>query len=202
MEGGINAWNGIVAEGRPEESLSFFASARSAGEYIALAWHLEEGTNLFYQRVGEMTAGDEAAALYQELSHAEEHHQALLDDLNFRVTGRRIDPGTLRSAAFVLPAGRYVEGGLLLEEAIRRAQGKKQIDIIEMAITLEANAFDRYLFMKGEVEDAPAKEVFTLLAAEERGHLERLASSRPPERGSRDPGITSPEPLYRRSKSS
>jgi hypothetical protein len=37
MEGGINAWNGVVAEGLPEQGLRFFASARSAEEYIALA---------------------------------------------------------------------------------------------------------------------------------------------------------------------
>lgn len=95
MEGGINAWNGVVAEGLPEQSLSFFASARSAEEYIALAWLLEDGTNMFYRKVGEMAAGREAAAVFEELAVAEEHHKALLDDLFFRFSQKRIDPDVL-----------------------------------------------------------------------------------------------------------
>lgn len=175
MEGGINAWNGVVAEGMPEQSLSFFAAARSAEEYIALAWLLEDGTNMFYRNVGEMPAGREASELFQELATAEEHHKTLLDDLNFRFSGKRIDPNSRRAAAFGLQAEHYIEGGLRLDEAIHRAQGRKTADILEMSITLEANAFDRYLFMKQEITDARVKEVFTVLSNEEKRHLERLS---------------------------
>ncbi len=180
MEGGINAWNGVVAEGLPGQSLSFFASARSAEEYIALAWLLEDGTNVFYRSIGEMPAGREAAALFQELSVAEEHHKALLDDLSFRFSQKRIDPDSLRLTISGLESGRYIEGGLSLEEAIHRAEGRKTADILEMSITLEANAFDRYLFMRQEMTDARVKEVFTVLSNEEKtppGKTLRIFSS-------------------------
>jgi rubrerythrin len=175
MEGGINAWNGAVAEGLPEQGLSFFATARSAEEYIALAWLLEDGTNMFYRRVSEMSAEHEAAALFEELSVAEEHHKALLDGLSFRFSRTRIDPDSRRSAAFGLQAEHYIEGGLRLDEAIHQARGRKAAGILEMSITLEANAFDRYLFMRQEVRDARVKEVFTVLSNEEKRHLERLS---------------------------
>ncbi len=175
MGGGINAWNGVVAEGMPGQSLSFFAPARSAGEYVALAWLLEDGTNLFYRSLGEMAAEPEAAALFHELAAAEEHHKALLDDLSFKFSQKRIDPDSLRSTISGLDPGRHIEGGLGLQEAIHRAEGRKTADILEMSITLEANAFDRYLFMRQEMTDVRVKEVFTVLSNEEKHHLERLA---------------------------
>jgi sulfur-carrier protein adenylyltransferase/sulfurtransferase len=125
--------------------------------------------------MGEMPVGREAAALFQELSAAEEHHKALLDDLSFRFSQKRIDPDSLRSARPGLSAERYIEGGLRLDEAIRRAQGMETAAILEMSITLEANAFDRYLFMKQEITDARVNEVFTVLSNEEKRHLERLS---------------------------
>ena len=175
MEGGINAWNGVVAAGLPEAGLSFFASARSPKEYIALAWFLEEGMKMFYRSVGEMLDERGAVELFQELSIAEEHHQAALSDLHFRFSGKRVDPDFLRSAAPDLQAERYIEGGLRLEEAILWAEGKQMADILDMSITLEANAYDRYLFMKQEIKDARAKEVFNVLSNEEKHHLERLS---------------------------
>lgn len=48
-------------------------------------------------------------------------------------------------------------------------------DILDMSITLEANAYDRYLFMKQEIKDAQAKEVFNVLSNEEKHHMERLS---------------------------
>ena len=176
MEGGINAWNGVVAEGMPEESLAFFASARSAGEYVALAWLLEDGTNLFYRSLGEMAAEPEAAALFQELAAAEEHHKALLDELHLRLARTPLDPGALRVAISGPESRRYIEGGISLGEAIHRAEGRKTADILEMSMTLEANAFDRYLFMRQETADPGVKAAFTTLSNEEKRHLERLAA--------------------------
>ena len=135
----------------------------------------EEGMKIFYRSVGEMLNEGGAVELFQELSIAEEHHQAALSDLHFRFSGKRVDPDFLRSAAPDLQAERYIEGGLRLEEAILWAEGKQMADILDMSITLEANAYDRYLFMKQEIKDARAKEVFNVLSNEEKHHLERLS---------------------------
>jgi hypothetical protein len=51
MEGGISAWDGLVAAGPPEAGMARFAAAASAEELIALAWYLEAGSRTFYGRI-------------------------------------------------------------------------------------------------------------------------------------------------------
>ena len=48
MQGGINAWKGLVAEGAPESGMAYFSPATKPEELIALAWLLEDGSRNFY----------------------------------------------------------------------------------------------------------------------------------------------------------
>ena len=58
MEGGLRAWQGMVAHGPPEAGMAFFSPAADAEEIVGLAWALEEGSKLFYQGVAEHFAQD------------------------------------------------------------------------------------------------------------------------------------------------
>jgi hypothetical protein len=96
MEGGISAWDGLVAAGPPEAGMARFAAAASAEELIALAWYLEAGSRTFYGRIAG-TAGDpESAALYEQLGRAEEGHLDALQTLYRRNAGPKaaVGPGT------------------------------------------------------------------------------------------------------------
>ena len=48
MSGGINAWEGLKAEGVPESGMAYFSDSDRLEELAALAWMLEEGSRRFY----------------------------------------------------------------------------------------------------------------------------------------------------------
>ena len=176
MEGGINAWEGLVAEGAPQSGMAYFSPATKPEELIALAWFLEDGSRKFYSELVATLMDEEAKDLYDQLAKAEEHHQASLLKLYEELSGKAPDP---RFAGTVIPSGKegdVMEGGMLVSEAVRWAKGKRMTDILEISISLETNAYDLYLKMERQMKDQRSAQVFKLLSSEEKQHLKRLGS--------------------------
>lgn len=176
MEGGIRAWEGVVAEGAPQSGMAYFSPATKPEELIALAWYLEDGSRKFYSGVAASLSENEARDLYMQLAKAEEHHQASLLRLYKEFPGGVSEVGFPES---VLPRGEegdVMEGGMRVNEALQWAKGKKMTDIVELSLSLEANAYDLYLKMERQMKDHQSAQVFQLLSAEEKQHLEQLGS--------------------------
>ncbi len=171
MSGGINAWNGLVAEGAYEAGLAYFSPASGAEELISLSWALEEGNRAFYERVA-MEEESEDAAFFRSLVLAEERHKETLRDLYVRSFGKDADPAPPDG----MGAGSFLEGGIPAGEALKWAREKPPVEILEFAVAMEANSLDRYIKMERAVGDLRSKEVFRQLAGEERAHLERMVS--------------------------
>ncbi|MGA7878589.1 MAG: ferritin family protein, partial [Desulfoferrobacter sp.] len=57
------------------------------------------------------------------------------------------------------------------------ASAKAEKDIVELAMALEANAYDRYLIMRRMFEKEDSKRVFDFLSEAEKQHLERLTEA-------------------------
>lgn len=173
MVGGLSAWHGEVAEGSPEEDLDFFSRGHSAEEHAALAWLLEEGTRVFYAQVSRMVKDREAASLFRELITAEEHHKATLTALYEGLTGKPLPP---RFPEGVIPegGGGLMEGGMAVDDALELIQGRQVRDILELAVHLETNAYDRYLLLRLELPDENSRRVFEVLSDEEKRHLRKL----------------------------
>ncbi len=169
MQGGIAAWEGLVASGPPEAGMAYFGDAAQPQELARLAWMLEDGSRLFYVRMDEHLQDEETKKLFQRLAHAEVAHGKTVAELYRGFTEGRVVEDDL-------PSGRddTMEGGIKVAEALLWAKGKDVTTILEFAISLEANAYDLYLKMEQRLE-GDAKKVFLLLAAEEKKHLERLA---------------------------
>jgi rubrerythrin len=68
-----------------------------------------------------------------------------------------------------------MEGGMKISEALNWVRGKELTDVLDLAISLETNSYDLYLKLARRGSDAKAKELFSLLSAGEKEHLERLA---------------------------
>lgn len=170
MAGGINAWQGIVAEGFPEAGIEWFAAARTVGELIALAWTLEEGTKIFYSKMGEtVTAGDESA-LFRELAAAEERHMEKLSALLREMTGTDAEAGFPQFPES-RPGEKIMEGGMKLDDALSWSKGKTSREILELSISQEASSYDRFLAMRARVTGENSLKVFSALADEEKRHL-------------------------------
>jgi rubrerythrin len=69
-----------------------------------------------------------------------------------------------------------MEGGVRVIEALEWVKGREIKEILDLCISLEANAYDLHLRMKARLEDPRGKELFTALSQEEKDHLDRLSS--------------------------
>jgi rhodanese-related sulfurtransferase/rubrerythrin len=174
MEGGIRAWKGLIAEELPEAGMTWFNSARNTEELIGLAWLLEDGMRSFYLEIAKGLDRSEDAQLFMELAGAELHHKNALLKLyrqqNDRDPGANFPAGVLNEQ----PLEKYLEGGVLLSEALAWTAKKDAKEILEFAMSLEVGSYDRYLTLRDQFKEESAREVFGLLAAEEKAHLKRL----------------------------
>lgn len=175
MEGGINAWKGLVAEGTPQSGMAYFSPATRPEEWMALAWIMEDGSRRFYAELAAGLKDDEARDLYGQLSEAEENHKAVLLNLYNESPGR---PPGLQFPWGLVSGGRedaVMEGGMRVGEALHWAKGKATTDVLELSLSLETNSYDLYLTMERRMEEKRAAQVFGLLSGEEKRHLERLS---------------------------
>jgi rubrerythrin len=171
MEGGMRAWDGLAATGGPDAGMARFPEEAPVVDLISLAWSLEEGSRKFYTELPALLSDRDAVDLFHDLVIAEEHHQSMLADL-----GQKLTTGAA-GAAFpgTETPGDVMEGGMKISEALNWVRGKELTDVLDLAISLETNSYDLYLKLARRGSDAKAKELFSLLSAGEKEHLERLA---------------------------
>ncbi len=174
MEGGINAWKGLVAKGAPEAGMAYLEPARTPEELIALGWLLEEGSRKFYEEMGHSEKAAEAMDLFRGLSTDEEDHKGSLFKLYLDLAGKP-DPAFARSIVNTEPGTDYLEGGIALDQALKWAEEKGLGGALELSLSLEVNSIDLYIKMERKVEEKEAKKVFQVLSNQERKHLRRLS---------------------------
>jgi len=176
MEGGINAYHGLVATGGPEAGMAWFPEGSGTPQLTALAWLLEDGTEKFYHSACQHICKEkEHRELIGMLESAEEAHKKRLLETCSLIMGRApVD--NFPEGVIDMPEEAYMEGGVKVSEALEWARGQDIRDVLELMISLEANALDLYIRMSRRVEDK-AKGVFTSLAEEERVHLNKLAGA-------------------------
>jgi rhodanese-related sulfurtransferase/rubrerythrin len=171
MSGGINAWEGLVAEGELEMNTAWFAPAANAGEYLALAWLLEDGTRQLYAELAMRHQVSGEGDFFRRLVGAEEAHKETLyqlyHGLNSSSAGDDFPIGVLPE-----PAGEtMLEGGVSLADALQWLSGKSPEQALQLAMSLEINAYDRYQIMSRDAVDDESRDGFAKLAREEKAHL-------------------------------
>lgn len=176
MAGGINAWEGLVAEGAPESGMAYFSPATKPEELMALAWYLEEGSHKFYAEMASVIEERETMDLFKGLSMAEEGHKATLLNLYKEFSGVTSHEGFPGSVLSPEGEGDVMEGGIRLTDALKWSTGKKVQEILELSISSETNAYDLYIKMERQMKDQRSVQVFQVLSKEEKQHLERLTS--------------------------
>jgi rubrerythrin len=173
----MKAWNGTVARGFPQEAMSFFASARTPEEFVTLAWLLEEGTRKLYEGLAGSLGSEEVSGLFRQLASAEERHKDLLKILYERRSAKQTGgPDFSTLIASQKPEEEFTEGGVPVQEALLWVKGKPTAEILELVMSLEVNAYDRYLTMEREVKDQPSEEVFKVLSRAEKGHIQEVSA--------------------------
>jgi len=177
LEGGFHSWQGGKATGAPESLVRQFAGLQTAEQHVALAWHLEDGAQRFYREVAELLVQGPLAELFRDLAGAEESHKSTLAAVYEGLTRAPVPDGF---PAGLLPAGVDVdlmEGGYRVGQAVEQALQVGEEGLCQLAMAVETNAYDHYLYLQRHAPEENAARVFEVIAGEERRHLARLAET-------------------------
>jgi len=174
LSGGMNGWEGNRAEGSPEPDLEWFRKARTPEEHVALAWYLEDGTRTFYSRLADLVRDLGDSGLFMQLAAAEERHKTSLKAVYEGLTGIPAPADFPHSVLSKVPDRNFMEGGFEVDGVLAWAQDKSAAAILEVALAIETNAYDRYLLLRRELTDEHARRVFEVLSDEEKRHLDKL----------------------------
>lgn len=174
LSGGWDAWNGRRAFGDAEQGLELFPADQPLADSLIVAYGMEAALKEFYQQRAESIDSDEARSLFRALADAEQAHQHGIHQRYRDATGRDIDEETFAHKV-VEPR---LEGGLTVEEymALFGPNWSAPGEILELAMTIEAQALDLYLRAARSAEDPEAALQLSEIAHEEKAHLERLGA--------------------------
>ena len=172
MSGGIKAWNSHTAVGPEDLGLDLFAGTESLEEVLVVAYSLEDGLRDFYLSMADKTDSPDVKDIFKKLSRIEVKHKERVFAEYLKVTGKN-DSVEEFEIGIVAAA---VEGGLTTEEYIRlyRPDFDSVIDVISLAMSIEAQALDLYQRAAGNAGDEGSIAALLQIAREETAHLAQL----------------------------
>lgn len=172
LSGGIKAWNGQVAFGQEELGLTLFSGNESPEETLVVAYSLEAGLHDFYVSMIPRVKNSDAKNLFKKLSEIEIRHQDTIFKEYLEITGKSVNRKEFEKTVIV----EAVEGGLTSEEYANMFQPdwESTKDIVDIAMSIEAQALDLYLRVSNQSIDPKSKKVLLQIASEERIHLTLL----------------------------
>jgi rubrerythrin len=172
LAGGIRAWNGEKAFFGEEKGLELFTGNESPEQTLVVAYALEEGLREFYLSMVEKVENEAVKDMFQKLSEIEIKHQERIFQQYIQISEAEV---SLRKfvAELVIPA---VEGGITTEEYVELfSPDWESIEgIIELAMSIEAQALDLYFRASERAETEESKDFLSRIADEEQAHLQQL----------------------------
>ncbi len=162
IKGGMKAWNGFTSIGSEVQGMEYFAS----GEFktaFQMAYRMEQGIKELYLGLAEKVEVWEHKELLAHMARFEDSHMAKLLALYGEET-----PEPDKSP--------NLEGGFDKEEVMANYNGyiQNMVDIIELGMMLETQAFDLYSRLARNSDDPKVAEFYQQMAVEEQGHLSQL----------------------------
>lgn len=172
MTGGFNAWNGQAAFLGEEKGLALFNGLLSVETALAVAYSLEAGLKDFYESMADKVADVPARQLFHQLSQIEVKHQDRILEQYTELTGEAVTREDFESRQVT----NVLEGGLTTEEYANLLMPTTDTlaDIIELAMSIEAQALDLYLRASVKAQNEAGKKALIQIANEEKSHLARL----------------------------
>ncbi|MDA8084637.1 MAG: rhodanese-like domain-containing protein [Nitrospiraceae bacterium] len=174
MSGGIIRYNGIVASGPPEAGMFCFPENLGPGQLLAVACYVEEGTGSFLGQISTGALSSQGAAAVASLAGDKKDHKERLRQLYRSITGQSPEKN-FPAGVIELPEDPVMVGCVKVADALRWAKDRSATDILEMLMSLSANAYDLYLKLGRMVNSEEARRIFEVLAEEEHANIDRIA---------------------------
>lgn len=159
-----------------EVGMELVTGKESPAEMLLIAYAMEEGMRGFYEEMGSRVNDREAAQLFGDLAGMDVHHKEMIFGLFQRYQNEVCSIGELEER--VLP--KAMEGGMTTEELLSLNQSSLETtgDVLNLAMMLEAQAFDLYQRYAQRSADPKTKAVLHELADQEKGHLTSVGNLR------------------------
>jgi rhodanese-related sulfurtransferase/rubrerythrin len=172
VAGGFNAWAGEAAFLGQEKGVALFDGVASVENALAVAYSLEAGLKDFYEVMAAKVDSTPARQLFHQLSQIEVKHQDRILEQYTALTGRSITRDTFEARQ----VSAVLEGGLTTEEYTNLLMPAYDsvTDVIELAMSIEAQALDLYLRASEKAQSEAGKKALIQIANEEKSHLARL----------------------------
>ena len=170
--GGFNGWKSETAFGKEDLGLELFTGRESPAETLVVAYSLEQGLGDFYQSMIPKVKNDEVKNLFQKLAEIEIKHKDRIFAEYLKMSG---DSAT-REEFEKQTVEQAVEGGLTTQEYTNhfKPDWESAKDIIELAMSIEAQALDLYLRVADRIDDPQSKKALVQISTEEQMHLKQL----------------------------
>jgi sulfur-carrier protein adenylyltransferase/sulfurtransferase len=176
MRGGIQAWEGPVADGPVELNLDLVRGDETPQEIIKLAYGMEQSLGDFYRAVKATASDEELASLLEKLVSIEDKHKKYLLDLYNSIETFPVDQEAFEAEV----SATVMEGGFDSAEFMRNNERYLESvpSLLDLSMMLEAQALDLYLRFAEKVQEEEARNVLRKIGDEERAHLEALGRLR------------------------
>ncbi|MGA6924712.1 MAG: rhodanese-like domain-containing protein [Desulfosarcina sp.] len=172
VSGGFNAWTSQAAFLSREKGLALFEGVASVENALAVAYSLEAGLKDFYDTMADKVNDEAAGQLFRQLSQIEVKHQDRILEQYTEITGKSVTRETFEARQ----VPEVLEGGLTTEEYANLLMPSTDTvsEIIELAMSIEAQALDLYLRASQKAPTEAGKNALIQIANEEKTHLARL----------------------------
>ena len=172
MSGGIKAWHSHTAFGPEDQGLELFAGTESVEEVLVVAYALEDGLRDFYITMQDKTGNADVKGVFKKLSAVEAKHKERVFAEYLNVTGKTESVQHFETNSVAAT----IEGGLTTDEYLRRFRPdfESVIDVISLAMSIEAQALDMYQRTADNTDDPESKTFLLQIAEEETAHLAQL----------------------------
>lgn len=171
MLGGVTAWQGAVASGPPDAGMRLLSGRESVREILMAALGMEAALETFYTALAQTSPAGQA--VFERLAGFEKRHLQHILGVYRQRTG-----DTAPLADLLAGAGPELEGGRPGEDFLRQLgdDPASPEEALELAASVEAQAFDLYTRLARQAERPQQAELLTSLAQEEKRHLRTVAS--------------------------
>ena len=155
-----------------ETGMAFLRGDESLPEIIVLAYGMEEGLGGFYRAMALETSREDVKAMFEKLAAIERRHKQRLFELYQRRETSVTDVGAFEAQIL----SKAMEGGLTTEEfmAAYRTALETVPAVLDLAMTIEAQALDLYLRYSERSTDPETRNLLRGIADEEKSHLAAL----------------------------
>jgi len=174
--GGMSAWSGKTLAGFPK--VRVFDTARDFADLLYTAMDLEKGAWRFYDAVLARFPQAPHRMLFEQLSTAETAHARAV----YAYWRAQQPAAPAFEDLFVRLKGEILEGGESLADMLGRLDslaGDTCLNLIEIALHIEAAAFDLYRTVADRSSEAAARDALLAIAQAEKGHMRTLTRGIP-----------------------